>query len=315
MQLANSHTTGIDRLPGVRRGELADAPALQRLLQTAELIHTHIDWRPPGDWLAWPGFYVYDLSRGDGEDHVPRSMFGNNPYTVSACLAVTADPPPAAWVRLAAFLEANFSQAWALFSAVVERLDPAIEEIAWFVDEDWPLAWVERLGFVPAGEVISFLKTDTTYPAFDAPAGLVIRPAKADDLPALAAMEAKAFAPRWRHSAEGLFLAWQRAFSFDVALLAGEPVGFQMSHGGRGKAHLSRMTVEPALQRRGIGAALLAHAIDDYQAREVRTITLNTQADNEPSQRLYRRFGFRPVGDTWPVWEWRRPVSDQAEMR
>lgn len=303
MQLANSHPAGNGLAIPVRPAEQADAPAIQRLLQTAELIHTHIDWRPPGEWLAWPGFYVYDPS---GVDRRPRSIFGNEPYSVVACLCAAADPPPAAWVRLAAFLNGNFDQVQALFAAAVAGLPPDIDEINWFVDEDWSVPWLERLDFTEVNRVESYIKEDTTIPVFDAPDGLIIRPVSPDDLPQLAIIEAAAFEPRWRHSAEGLFLAWGRSLSFDVALLAGEPVGFQMSHGGRGKAHLSRMTVDPALQGRGIGAALLAQAIEGYREQRVRSITLNTQADNLASQRLYGRFGFRRMGDSYPVWAWRR---------
>jgi ribosomal-protein-alanine N-acetyltransferase len=287
----------------VRPAEPADAPAIQRLMQTADRLHTHIDWRPPGDWLGRPGFYVYDPTGGDRR---PRSMFGNEPYTVVACLSVAADPPPAAWVRLAAFLAGDFDQAQSLFDAVLADLDPEIDEINWFVDEDWSESWLARLGFGEVNRVVNYMKEDTSIPGFNAPTGLIIRPVAAADLSALARMEAAAFEPRWRHSAEALFLAWGRSLSFDVALLAGEPAGFQMSHGGRSKAHLSRMTVEPALQGRGIGAALLAHAIEDYRDRGIRAITLNTQADNLASQRLYGRFGFRPVAETYPVWAWRR---------
>ena len=48
------------------------------------------------------------------------------------------------------------------------------------------------------------------------------------------------------------------------------------------------MTVSPERQGQGIGAALLARALEGYGQRQLRTVTLNTQADNLASQRLYR---------------------------
>jgi ribosomal protein S18 acetylase RimI-like enzyme len=52
-----------------------------------------------------------------------------------------------------------------------------------------------------------------------------------------------------------------------VAEWQGRLVGFQFSTSARRRgAHLSRLTVDPAAGQ-GIGSALLAHAIEEYQRR------------------------------------------------
>jgi ribosomal protein S18 acetylase RimI-like enzyme len=84
--------------------------------------------------------------------------------------------------------------------------------------------------------------------------------------------------------------------------LDGMPVAYQFSTGGEGNAHLSRMTVHPAQQGKGIGAALLANALENYRLQNIKTVTLNTQTDNLPSRRLYERFGFEVTGFSYPVW-------------
>ena len=157
---------------------------------------------------------------------------------------------------------------------------------------------------VPVSEVLGYQKGDLAVPAFDAPPGLCLRPLLMEDLPALAAIEAAAFEPRWRHSAGDLYLAWRHSIGFDVALLDDEPVGFQFSTGGGGSAHLSRMTVRPDRQGLGIGAALLAGAIDNYRRQHISSLTLNTQTDNLASRRLYERFGYRLTGYSYPVWSY-----------
>jgi ribosomal protein S18 acetylase RimI-like enzyme len=218
-------------------------------------------------------------------------------------MAVGASPLPAAWVRVAAVESmAGFEQVDAMFAQIVEDLNPAIDEIAWFLTDYWPLYWLERMGFVPVSEVMAYRKNALTVPAYHAPSGLVIRPMAMEDLPLLAAIEVAAFEPRWRHSAQDLQLAWRHAICFEVALLDGHPVAFQFSTGGDGNAHLSRMTVHPAQQGMGIGAALLASAVRSYQLQNISSVTLNTQADNLASRRLYERFGFRPTGHSYPVW-------------
>lgn len=298
--MANSTSEDLGLRRYVRRATRMDAASVQRLLRMGVYVHVHVDWRPPGEWLGRPGFVVYDTGHGEGERRRPRRSAAPE---VVGCLAVAASPAPAAWVRVAAVEStAGFAQAEAMFAGIIETLDPAIDEIAWFLADYWPLQWLERLRFVPVSEVLGFQKGDLTIPHTSRPPGLQIRPLLIEDLPALEAIEAAAFEPRWRHSAEDLYLAWRHSICFQVALEAGKPVGFQFSTGGQGAAHLSRMTVQPDRQGLGIGAALLSDAVDCYRRQHIDSITLNTQADNHASRRLYERFGFRPTGYSYPVW-------------
>ena len=300
MQMANSRTGDPTLRRHVRQAVRSDAAALQKLLRTGVYVHVHVDWRPPGEWLGSPGFVVYD--EGAAGEMPGEQATGN----ITACMAVTADPPPAAWVRAAAAKStAGFSQAEAMFAEILENLDPAIEEISWFMADYWPLHWLERLGFEPSIEVLAYFKEDLTIPPFKTLPELQVRPLLIEDIPALVEMETAAFEPRWRHSAADLNLAWRNSLSFDVALLDGKPVAYQVSTGGDGNAHLARVTVHPERQGLGIGATLLATAIDKYRLQNIRTVTLNTQSDNQASHRLYERFGFRLTGHSYPVWSYK----------
>lgn len=297
MQMANLPIGDSLLRQNVRQATPADAGMIQRLMRQGVYIHVHVDWHLPGDWLGTPGFVVYTRHAGKKDE---RAV---------ACLAIGADPLPAAWVRVAVVDSvAAFDQCAAMWAAIVEGLDPAIEEIAWFVTDNWPIYWLDRLGLEPSSAVLAFRKDDLIIPAYTSPAGLDIRPVLVEELPALAQIEAAAFEPRWRHSAQSLYLAWRQSISFDVAVLDGQPVGFQFSTGGGSGAHLARMTVSPEQQGRGIGAALLARALAGYNRRKLRNVTLNTQADNLTSQRLYARFGFAPTGQQYPVWSYYPPA-------
>lgn len=302
MQLANSTAGDLLLRPHVRGAMQSDADAVMRMWRTAIYTHIHIDWTLPGEWLGTPGFVVCDR-HWDSEDSLARHR--HQKTSITAGLAVGADPLPAAWVRVAAVDGDNgLAKMEAMFSAILERLDPAITEIAWFLTDYWPLQWLEQLGFRPTNEVVAYSKPDLTIPPYNVPAALKIRPVLLEEMPLLAAIEEAAFEPRWRHSAEGLVRAWRHSINFDVALLDGRPVAFQFSNGGEGNAHLSRMTVHPEYQGKGIGAALLAKAIEGYRLQNIRSVTLNTQSDNLASQRLYERFGFQSTGQTYPVWSY-----------
>ncbi len=305
MQLANSTEEDSTAHKGVRKATRLDAGAVQKLLRNGVYVHIHIDWRLPGEWLDRPGFVVCEragLDEAAGKNSLRESGYAAE---IIGCMAVAAEPLPAAWVRVAAVDSvAGFAQAEAMFAAVLDDLDPNINEIAWFLTDYWPLHWLERLGFVPVANVIGYRKEGLAVPSYSAPDGLSIRPLLMEDIPALEAIEAATFEPRWRHSGDDLFLAWRHSISYTVAVLNGEPVAFQFSTGGNGNAHLSRMTVHPDHQGEGIGAALLANALENYRLQNISTVTLNTQADNRPSQRLYERFGFEPTGHSYPVWSY-----------
>ncbi len=302
MQLANSMAGKVSADQRARPATREDAAAIQRLLRMGGYVHVHVDWRAPGEWLGQPGFVVYDPSRRAPEGRRGRRAGAAD---ITGCLAVAAEPLPAAWVRAAAVEStAAFDQTAAMWARVLQELAPAINEIAWFLTDYWPLHWLERLGFVPVSEVLGYQKGDLDVPVFQAPPGLSLRPLLMEDLPTLEAIEAAAFEPRWRHSANDLYLAWRHSICFDVALLDDELVAFQFSTGGGGNAHLSRMTVRPDRQGLGIGAALLAGAIDNYRRQHISSLTLNTQADNLASRRLYERFGYRLTGYSYPVWSY-----------
>lgn len=59
-----------------------------------------------------------------------------------------------------------------------------------------------------------------------------------------------------------------------------------------GWGHLDRIATAPDMQRSGIGAATLEHAIRVLRQRGARRIALSTQGGNESAQRLYIRRGF-----------------------
>ena len=181
-------------------------------------------------------------------------------------------------------------------------------QIAWLAVEEWPRSWFEAMGFTVVSEIETFVKEDTAVLETDT-RGIQIRPAEREDLEILAAIEQAAFSlslqsgldPR-SHSVHALNLAFSQALSFDVVQLQGETVGFQLSARSESGAHLVRMTIKPACQGKGLGSALLAHALKGYYKAGLTSVSLNTQKDNISSQALYRKFGFRPSGYQLPIW-------------
>ena len=305
MEFANLWSKGTKQTQLSRVATRSDTSGIMSLLRTAVYNHLHVDWYLPGDWIGNPGFVVIPKSNGASTPQSFTEKLLGSRSPILACLAITPDPDPATWVRVAALDESSTP-----LLALGDMLELAshnlraagMENIAWLTIQDWPNQWLSQLGFRKETHIETFIKESTTLPEIAEIPGLSFRHVFDTDLEELAAIEAKAFAPLWRHSARGLDLARHQAFSFDVALLEDKVVGFQLSTPSDYGAHLVRLTVDPDLHRSGIGSALLAHAIQGYHQRSRHRITLNTQIDNDASKYLYKKFGFFSSGQRFPVW-------------
>lgn len=288
MELAN----GKGRCTGVVEASGVVPASLARHWRNAAYLHQHADWRPPEDWLGRDVFLAVKDQRG----------------RLRASLAVIPDPTTttAAWVRLATFDRAIDLRKCLpdLMQAACDRLSQhGVTQIGWLSAADWVDKALPSLRFSHLIDIHTWylekwrLPTPTTSPHFQ------IRALQTDDFLKLVEIERLAFDPLWQHSPDAFKLAAAQALHFTIATVQNKVVGFQYTVAGRlGSAHLVRVAVAPAVQGAGIGSALLADLLAWLQSENIEVVTLNTQQDNRPSLALYRKFGFRPSGDRYPVW-------------
>lgn len=151
--------------------------------------------------------------------------------------------------------------------------------------------------FAPVERIVEYEKLGTD--ARVAPPAVPLRRYDGDDLPRLLELERRTFPWLWWNSTPEMALyaeapqseLWVATAPDDVERLDGY-VGITI-RGAQG--HLDRLAVDPDRRRRGIGAALVALALDRYGRAGVKRISLTTQVDNARAQPLYERFGFRPT--------------------
>ena len=129
----------------------------------------------------------------------------------------------------------------------------------------------------------------------------MIRPAIADDAPAIAALQSYLDAP-----SPGLLAAAGALGTCLVAVAddpdprgprsagtdAGDPIGYALAVGD-GDAHLAELVVHPDRRREGYGRGLVT-AVLDRQPPGTR-VTLAVAADNAPARSLYESVGFEPI--------------------
>jgi len=119
----------------------------------------------------------------------------------------------------------------------------------------------------------------------------VIRRARADDLDAVAAVEA-AGVGAWSRAQldEEIRRAGGHAL---VALTGGRVVGYALGWAVAGEVHVLSIAVDPAARRQGLGRRLLDALIADCGGGAA---LLELRADNAAAWALYRGAGFRVVG-------------------
>ena len=125
----------------------------------------------------------------------------------------------------------------------------------------------------------------------------VLRPARPDDLPRLAEIDARAFPNFWHMGARSLRrLSQPETARLLVADADGQAAGFILTEAvlqdGRTQGFVVRVCVDPALHRQGVGTSLMAGAANAMRRADMTRVSLNALLSNEATLAFYRRLGF-----------------------
>ncbi len=132
--------------------------------------------------------------------------------------------------------------------------------------------------------------------------------ARAEHIPAIAAMERQCFAGEaWP---EELIARLQPRFS--VAEADGTLLGYLVLSTVLDEGNIDNVAVAPEHRRRGIADALLDDAETRARDMGLASLMLEVRAGNLPAIRLYEKHGFRPVGRRRDYYE--RPREDAILM-
>jgi ribosomal-protein-alanine N-acetyltransferase len=91
-------------------------------------------------------------------------------------------------------------------------------------------------------------------------------------------------------------LAQRSSRRYTVATLGPMVIGYTGLMVVEADGHVTTLTVDPTWQGRGVGTLILLDVARSAPALGVAHLTLEVRVGNETAQRLYRRFGFAPVG-------------------
>ena len=274
----------------IRQAKNSDQKQLANLIHFGSLVHRHLDWRPPLEWIGHDPFLVLE------EDN-----------RLVAALACPPDPPSVVWIRLfVSYDEENLVESWThLWSQALEMISPDPElQVAAIPLTNWFQRLLQASQFQTTTNVVMLIWDNGKIPPEQPSPEISIRPMTIDDLSQVEVLDKIAFGSLWHNSRTSLEYAFKQAAIATIADIDGVIVGYQISTSMQMGSHLARLATHPQYQRQGIGYAILRDLQVQFKQRGAMRITVNTQEDNLASIALYENAGFTSTGETYPVYQY-----------
>jgi Acetyltransferases len=269
-------------LPATRN----DLARVALFLDSAPLVHRHLDWRNTFEWLGEPPFLMLLKEQ-----------------QIQAILSAAPEPAGFAWVRcfgVGRGMAAN--TAWQALSTAAQPIlaSQGARMVAVSLQE-WFTSLMQQNGFTATQKIVVLAWNHHLPAAVPISNEVLIRAMTADDLLEVAEVDACSFEPLWVNSLEALRSAYLQAEHTTVAEINGKIIGYELSTASDYSAHLARLAVLPEYRQQSIGQTLVTGMLAHFAKRGMMQVTVNTQNTNQASLRLYDRLGFRLTGEDYPV--------------
>ena len=272
----------------VRRAVEQDKERIANLVFFESSSHRHLDWHSPLEWVGSPNYWVREEGR-----------------QITAALACPEDPPHVAWIRyFGHHQDLSAPEAWsALWKMAHSEIRQENENtyIAAIAVKQWFQALLLSSGFELKQSIVLLELMHENARMYPDPPGIRIRPMQDADLPAVAQVDLAAFGEFWHNTGSALQKARSQCASATVAEDNSGLIGYQLSTRNPLGMHLARLGVRPEVQSRGVGSALVSQLIRELGPDESARLSVNTQSDNAASLALYKKMGFIPTGEHFPV--------------
>jgi len=273
-------------VPTIRQATSFDTSEIAEFLDHASLIHRHLDWTPLFDWIDSAPFLIYSLDQ-----------------QLKGILVCPPDPPGVAWIKCYACEQAGESiSIFASLLSEAKRLIPATINYIFAIGlNDWFKQTLQKRNFERFQDVIVLKYQHKPFYKLGK-SQATTRPMEFFDIKEVAKVDQTSFDSIWTITADGLKSAFFQSEHASVAEINGKIVGYELSTANQYSAHLARVAVLPEHQQKNIGVQLVSEMVSSYLNRGINEITVNTQDTNQASLNLYKKIGFYPTGDRFPIY-------------
>lgn len=260
---------------------------LNFLHQNYSRTHYHLDWRPVQVWL---------------KDNDTLTLLAYENKELLGVMSFSAPYGQTLWIRLIVLHDnAPLSVFHTLLAEARHRTRVHITQFAVLEFETWVQSLVSEGGFELLERIVHFRRT-TLPDTFEKAAWFEIYPVRRDDLGVIEEIDHSAFAPIWQMKRADLQAVLQYAVEFSFAVVNGYCMAYILATEYTDNIHLARLATLPQWQGYGVATTLVKHLISRFPDREM---TVNTQASNLASQRVYERLGFQKEAFSTAIWRLR----------
>lgn len=169
--------------------------------------------------------------------------------------------------------------------------------------ESWTVSSLTRQNFNTPDYIINYERATPIHPLLPEHHSPIVylRMPAADEISELTWLDHRTFPWPWQFSRGELVQLLMTCSRLVVLDYQGILAGYACTDLHGTNAQIIRIAIDPVYRGMGFGRYLLADALDFAAEMGARTVTLNTQRQNQASQNLYQGFGFRAVGRRIPV--------------
>lgn len=281
----------MERTTIIRNAELSDYPALDTFLKGNPIIHQHLDWRKPLDWIGHSPYLILE-KKG----------------VIQGVLICPSDIHDVFWIRLFAttFNTSPQETFKLLFRRAQEEIrllssEPVFASIAY---QMWMKHLLEENGWQVRQEVVQLRwnRRKGLTKNQCAESSVSIRKMSSADIARVTFIDQVCFDKLWQHSQDAIERAFEQSAYATIAKNQGAIIAYQISTSSRHHAHIARLAVLPELQRHKIGQELVCDVLNYFNKPWSREITVNTQKENYKSLGLYAKLGFEATNDGFPIY-------------
>lgn len=124
---------------------------------------------------------------------------------------------------------------------------------------------------------------------------MTIRPMRKEDIAEVSQIEKLSFPSPWSSNIFRAEIEKESFAFYHVMEYRDRLIGYWGYWRIKNEAHLVTFAVHPDFRRKGRGAKLLEHLLEDAQDQSLDVITLEARHSNLVAQKFYERFGFKKI--------------------